>query len=206
MTFPFLSLGLLLGLQHALEADHITAVSVQVARTQKIRHALSHGLLWGAGHAGALLLLGGAFLFFQKEIPKTVAIFFEVLVGILLIVLGILAWRNKINKNKKNQTKKNQNGKKSFAIGSMHGLAGSSAVVMLLAATATTVWKGFFFLLLFGMGGVLSMMLFSILLSLSLQFLKQKKMQVLIPHLAAISSIVMGVVVLVRVGGGMIWG
>ena len=211
MTLSFLGLGLALGLRHALEADHLSAVSVQVTQVnnaKKIADAVRYGLLWGAGHAGMLLLLGGGLLFFQKNIPQTLALFFEALVGILLIIFGVLAWRNEHRKKDKGKSREEEKskekeqsraGKKSFALGSMHGLAGSSAIMVLLAATEATPWKGLFFLLLFGVGGILSMIVFSTLLSLPLRFLKQKKIQSMLPRLAAMSSIIMGAVVLVRV-------
>jgi high-affinity nickel permease len=54
--FAILSLGFLLGMQHALEADHIAAVSSIAARRSEFRDIVKHGLTWGLGHTLTLFI------------------------------------------------------------------------------------------------------------------------------------------------------
>lgn len=69
IMFGVLGLGFLLGMQHALEADHIAAVSSIAARRRNVADIVKHGLTWGLGHtltlfgfAGAAILLGRSIL------------------------------------------------------------------------------------------------------------------------------------------------
>ena len=61
--FAILSLGFLLGMQHALEADHIAAVSSIAARRSEVGDIVKHGLTWGLGHTLTLFAFAGATLF-----------------------------------------------------------------------------------------------------------------------------------------------
>ena len=56
--FGILGLGFLLGMQHALEADHIAAVSSIAARRTSVSEIVRLGLTWGLGHTITLFLLG----------------------------------------------------------------------------------------------------------------------------------------------------
>ena len=58
--FGVLGLGFLLGMQHALEADHIAAVSTIAARRTDIGDIVKHGLTWGFGHTVTLFVFAGA--------------------------------------------------------------------------------------------------------------------------------------------------
>jgi high-affinity nickel permease len=60
IMFGILGLGFLLGLQHALEADHVAAVSSIAARRSHVGDIVKHGLTWGIGHTLTLLAFGGA--------------------------------------------------------------------------------------------------------------------------------------------------
>ena len=88
-----LVLGLLLGLSHAFEADHVAAVAVLSSRSNNIRHATALGAWWGIGHTFTLFVLGLLVLAFKVTIPETVSLSLEFIVGMMLIVLGIDAFR-----------------------------------------------------------------------------------------------------------------
>jgi hypothetical protein len=81
-------LGFLLGLKHALDADHVVAVSTIVSRHRKLSKASLVGALWGLGHTTTLFGVGVAVLTFRLTIPERVALVFELLVGVVLIGLG----------------------------------------------------------------------------------------------------------------------
>ncbi|WP_282605442.1 urease accessory protein [Pelagibius sp. Alg239-R121] len=89
-----LGLGFLIGMQHALEADHVAAVSSIAARRSGMRDIVKHGLTWGVGHTLTLFLFAGAALLLGATISDELARWLEAAVGIMLIFLGIyVIWR-----------------------------------------------------------------------------------------------------------------
>lgn len=85
----FLVLGFLLGLRHALEADHLAAVATLATRSRGIGRTMLQGAAWGLGHALTLLGVGGACLLLGLEVPPRVAHLLEAGVGVMLVGLGI---------------------------------------------------------------------------------------------------------------------
>src|SRR5277367_3857833 len=89
-----LGLGFLLGMQHALEADHVAAVSSIAARRTDIGDIVKHGLTWGLGHTLTLFAFAGAAILFGHAIPQTWSRPLETAVGIMLVGLGAhVLWR-----------------------------------------------------------------------------------------------------------------
>ena len=86
--FGILGLGFLLGMQHALEADHIAAVSSIAARRSRVGDIVRHGLTWGLGHTLTLFAFAGAAILLGRAIPDPVAKPLEAAVGLMLIGLG----------------------------------------------------------------------------------------------------------------------
>ena len=92
--FGILGLGFLLGMQHALEADHIAAVSSMAARRSHVADIVKHGLTWGLGHTLTLFAFAGAAILLGRAIPETIARPIETAVGLMLIGLGAhVLWR-----------------------------------------------------------------------------------------------------------------
>ncbi len=92
--FAILSLGFLLGMQHALEADHIAAVSSIAARRSEVGDIVKHGLTWGLGHTLTLFAFAGAAILLGHAIPGKLAEPLETAVGVMLVGLGAhLLWR-----------------------------------------------------------------------------------------------------------------
>lgn len=83
-----LGMGFLLGARHALDADHIAAVSTLLSRRPDIKASGFIGLCWGIGHTATLLMVGCAVLALKLTIPDAVAQACEQVVGVMLIVLG----------------------------------------------------------------------------------------------------------------------
>src|SRR5690606_20502324 len=81
-------LGVLLGLRHATDADHVVAVTTIVARERSLARAAWVGAIWGVGHTLTLLLLGGAIIAFRLVIPPRVGLGLEFGVAVMLIGLG----------------------------------------------------------------------------------------------------------------------
>ena len=85
---PVLMLGLLLGVKHAAEADHIAAVSVIVSERRGWRAALRAGVLWGLGHTVSIVTAGLLVLALHVAIPERVAGLLELAVALMIIALG----------------------------------------------------------------------------------------------------------------------
>jgi len=99
-----LGLGFLLGMQHALEADHIAAVSSVAARRTHVGDIVKHGLTWGLGHTLTLFVFAGAAILLGHAIPEHLTRPLETAVGIMLIGLGSHVlwrlWRDRVHFHK----------------------------------------------------------------------------------------------------------
>lgn len=200
MILTTLALGALLGVQHAMEADHIAAVASLASGKTSRSSIVRHGLFWGAGHSAMLLLAGGGALLLSETIPDLMAARIEFVVGVMLVLLGASViyrmWRDRVHFHRHNH----QNGTahlhahshrseqiahalsahdhrhaqaipwRTFAIGLVHGLAGSAALIVLIAATLESPLWGLIYIVLFGMGSILGMLLVSVAFALPLRF------------------------------------
>ena len=87
------SLGPLLGMRHAFEPDHLAAVSTLVSRERGTAKAALLGVCWGLGHTAGLVVVGAVLVLLRAELPPRVGDFFELLVALMLVVLGVRAVR-----------------------------------------------------------------------------------------------------------------
>ncbi len=193
-----LLLGLLIGMQHALEADHVAAVSSIAARQTKFRNIVRHGAVWGLGHTVTLMALSGGAIAFGVVLNETIANWLELLVGIMLVGLGshliFLLIKTKIHFHKHvhkdgtnhfhahshryeerphgfsshDHTHPSKLPIRTLLVGMMHGMAGSAALVILTAATVKSVPLGIGYVLLFGLGSIAGMAFLSALIALPL--------------------------------------
>src|SRR5690242_4495685 len=85
------SLGSLLGMRHALEPDHLAAVSTLVSQERNGFRAAWLGVCWGVGHTLALVVVAAALVVLRAEMPASAANLFELLVAAMLIGLGVRA-------------------------------------------------------------------------------------------------------------------
>lgn len=188
--FGILGLGFLLGLKHAFDPDHVMAVSTISSQTRNIRTASFCGFSWGLGHTSMLLLTGFILLLFRLSIPNKLALSFEILIGLMLIILGIDSFRKILQKNKHshgnacgvivhnhayNNTEKHLHVHihKSFFIGVVHGFAGSATLMLFILSTIRSLPLGLFFILIFGIGSTLGMFLISTIIYLPFLFTKK---------------------------------
>jgi high-affinity nickel permease len=88
--FGVVLIGLLLGMRHSLDPDHVVAVATIVSRQRSIRHAALIGILWGVGHTLTIFLVGSAIILFGLVIPPRLGLFMEFSVALMLILLGAL--------------------------------------------------------------------------------------------------------------------
>jgi len=84
-----LLMGLLIGMRHALEADHLAALASLGGRKQSVSHAIRQGVTWGVGHTLTLFLVGSAVILMESAVPPQLAAGLEVAVGIMLVLLGV---------------------------------------------------------------------------------------------------------------------
>jgi hypothetical protein len=83
-----LALGFVVGMQHALEADHLAAIAALASQVHGARRTFRLGAAWGIGHSLPLLLLGGVMLAAGLAVPEALERWLDAAVGVMLIVLG----------------------------------------------------------------------------------------------------------------------
>jgi len=149
-TLTPILLGALLGLRHATDADHVFAVTTIVARQRSWLQAARIGAVWGIGHSVTLFLLGGAIIGFRLVIPPRIAL--------MLIGLGYANLRRRDEPSAPSLHRP-------FWIGVVHGLAGSAAVALLVLSTIRAPLEAAVYLLMFGFGTIVGMMLVTLLLA-----------------------------------------
>ena len=147
-------LGLLLGIRHAVDPDHVVAVTAIATGERSVRRATRIGAMWGLGHTVTILVVGGAIITFRIVIPPRLGLAFEFIVGIVLILLG---FANLISR--KSDHAASHGTTRPLVVGMVHGLAGSAAVALLVLAAVRDVRWGLAYLVLFGVGTIMGMML-----------------------------------------------
>lgn len=89
-----LTIGLVFGLKHATEVDHVVAITTIVSRHRNVFRSAFVGALWGAGHTASLLIVAVIVLSLRIAIPESVSGWLEFGVAIMIIALGVSAlWR-----------------------------------------------------------------------------------------------------------------
>jgi sulfite exporter TauE/SafE len=165
-----LTVGFVLGMRHATDADHVLAVSTFVSREMSMRSAALVGALWGAGHTVTILLVGGALVLFGIVLPARVGLTMELSVGVMLVSLGVVnlaTYRRKPRPVQHAHVHRagtllrfgKLRAARSFGVGVVHGLAGSAAIALLVLATIREPLSAVLYLLVFGLGTVVGMML-----------------------------------------------
>jgi len=131
-----LGIAFLLGLRHATDPDHLMAVTALVARDQSgTRAAARLGAVWGAGHATALLLIGLPLILLGTALPPALESTAETAVGVVIILLALRVLVRWAHRNRTHDHDRPlRTPREAFAIGLLHGLAGTGAVVVLLIA------------------------------------------------------------------------
>ncbi len=82
-------LGLLLGMRHATDPDHVIAVTTILSREHRLVVAARIGVVWGLGHTLTVLLVGAAIIVFKIAIPVRLGVAMEFAVAVVLIMLGV---------------------------------------------------------------------------------------------------------------------
>ena len=235
-----LTLGFLLGLKHATDADHVVAVSTLTAKYRNVWQGIWVGASWGLGHTTPLLIVGIAILVFKGALLDrydSVADWFELGVGLMLVFLGAKVFWNirrgqfhvhrHVHGDEQHlhihgshvaqahsphqearhsllRPSKPTFRPTSFFVGMAHGLAGTAAVMLVLLPRIDSVWVGLGYLLLFGVGTILSMSIITIFLSVP--FALSTGVGTLhrtVVGVAGAASIVIGFALIVEIGTGV---
>ena len=81
--------GLLLGMRHATDPDHVVAVTAILSRERRLGTAARIGVAWGLGHTMTVLAVGAAIIVFKLAVPARLGLAMEFAVAITLILLGL---------------------------------------------------------------------------------------------------------------------
>jgi high-affinity nickel permease len=217
-----LSLGFLLGLKHALDADHVAAILTIATENRTFWRSSLIGFCWGVGHTVILLVVGTAVLLFKLTIPSAWAKLFEVAVGLMLVGLGLSVafalWRERVHLHAHWHDHGEQHRHlhshsrsahhdhlhrfrleyKSLAVGMVHGLAGSAALLLLVLAAVPSLGVGLVYILVFGAGSILGMVFLATAMSIPFAMSAERTARVhqTLRAAAALFSIVLGSTIL----------
>jgi len=188
-----------LGMLHALDADHIMAVSGMIANQRSLKDVLRFCSRWAIGH-GSILLLAGILAFMVGWVlPDSLSHYADAGVGVVLIVIGAMVLINLYRRHihvhfhshdglpehahwhshhqhdmQEHVDNPHRHSHGPLLVGMLHGLSGSAPLLALIPmATLKSPMLGFVYLFIFSIGVLLSMLLFGGLLSLFLKVVER---------------------------------
>ena len=232
-TLSVLGLGFALGLKHALDADHLAAVSTLVSERKSLLGSSIVGALWGLGHTIALLAAGIGVILLHVEIGRRTAQGLEFGVAVMLIALGANALWKLGRGGRLHMHAHEHSGRvhlhphvhdesprrapyshhdfgftaRPVLVGMMHGLAGSAAVMLLVLSTIRSPLVGFAYIAVFGVGSIGGMLCMSALVSVPFHLTSARfvRAHVAVRALAGIVSLGCGLLMAYDIGfaGGL---
>lgn len=180
-----LGLGLLLGLKHATDADHVVAVTTFVSQESSLMRSVWIGAFWGLGHTLSLSIAGLIVIGLKVTIPEWLAERLELSVAAMLVVLGANALFRTMKRLPvqghfhlfgagHTHLGLSHVGFRPLLTGMVHGAAGSAALMLLVLSTIRSPFEAFLYILVFGAGSILGMIAISLLLALPLHWARGK--------------------------------
>jgi hypothetical protein len=227
-----LGLGFVLGVRHALDADHVAAVSTLVTQQGSVLRSCLLGTFWGAGHTAALMLAALAVIVFKVSISPEMERGLELVVSGVLVALGasalIRGWRGTTLHTHPHAHHGDVHdhphvhigppdghpaawhphghlhllrmGGRPFLLGIVHGMAGSAALMLLTLAAIPSALGGFLYVLIFGLGSTLGMLVLSGLIGVPLALSARRG------HAAPLVLQILAGSASIAVGGWLAWG
>jgi cytochrome c biogenesis protein CcdA len=220
--------GLLMGMRHTFEADHIAAMASLSARTVSLKHAAFQGVIWGVGHTLTLLFFGLLVITLNIQLSEQYSLWLEIIVGVMLIFLGIAVFKDIVKKKLHFHTHKHNDGtvhihvhshknvplenhthqhKNNFPyralyVGIVHGLAGTSALVVLVLASVDSKIMSFLYISIFGVGSIIGMGLLTLTIAIPLHHAvnKFRRLHISLLSLAGVSAILTGSFLIYHIG------
>lgn len=194
MPGSLFAFGFLLGLRHALEADHVAAVAALATRSRSGWERIKLAGAWGFGHSGALLAIGAVLVLGGFAMPPALTRFGDGAAGALIVLLGAdvlrRLWRTRLHAHPHAHSDGTVHAhphaharagdshehahdarlvSRAWLVGSLHGLGGSAAVVLLSLQAARSPAQALGHVALFGVGTVLGMVALSLAIALPLR-------------------------------------
>lgn len=188
-----LGLGLLLGLKHATDADHIVAVTTFVSQQKRALRACWIGIFWGIGHTASLLLAGLVVVLLKVDIPHWLAARMELGVAVMLVLLGVRVLMKNMRSGVAIHSHEHGHGVQDspshkhwhvhtdgvldrhqgwghvglrpLLVGAVHGAAGSGALMLLVLTSIPSSIQALLYIFVFGIGSIAGMMLCSLLVA-----------------------------------------
>jgi hypothetical protein len=160
------AVSVLLGLRHASDPDHLTAMTTMIAsrRERATRHAARLGFSWGLGHATSLFVFGVPVVLYSAYLPETVQQGAETAVGCLIVALAVallVRWRRGAFHAHGHVHPRGRSSRQAYAIGLVHGMGGTAGVGLLLLASIPSRPLALVALALFAGCTAVSMMILS---------------------------------------------
>jgi sulfite exporter TauE/SafE len=223
-TVGTLGLGFFIGLKHAIEADHLAAVSTIVSERKSLWSSAFVGGLWGLGHTISLFIVGLFVLLMNFQISEQAERILEFAVGVMLVLLGLNVFRKILRGGHLHFHEHEHDGRthahphihepgkvdendshhgfkfspRSLVVGMIHGLAGSAALMLAIIPTIESRVVGLLYIIVFGVGSIGGMMLMSLLVGLPFHLTARNfnRLNNALQSLAGFISIAVGVFII----------
>ena len=223
-----LFLGFGLGMLHALDADHVMAVSGLTSSRPGLKSSISFCWRWAVGHGLILLSVAITVYVLDMAIPVQMSQLAENLIGVVLVVIGLLVlfdlykrkahlsfhhhqgmhghihWYVPHDESVKSDTSSTHHDHRAVLVGMLHGLAGSAPLLAIIPVTRSdNAWIALLYVLLFSIGVVFSMLMFGGVMGLLFRQLScySRKLIQALRAIVGVSAILFGFVLLRDVPG-----
>jgi len=217
-----LGIGFLLGLRHALDADHVAVVSTFVGQDGNPYRSCVVGTFWGIGHASTLLVAAVLTTVLQIRVPSEIHSLLEAVVAIVLIGLGghtLVRAAATVRVHRHEHTHDGVShrhlhihvgardvhghghligrGRRPLLMGALHGLAGSGALLLLALATMPSTLRVLLYVTVFGIGSMVGMLAVSGLIGIPFAMTgSSKRLRAGFEVAVGVANVVVGVAML----------
>jgi len=198
-VITLLALGFLIGMRHALEADHVAAVASLASESRSFGQFVRQGASWGLGHTLTLFAFGSVVIVMDSAVPERLAQWLEFGVAVMLVLLGADVLRRVLRDKVHFHTHRHGADQVHFhahshrgerrhdpahhahehpgrfpfralVVGLVHGMAGSAALILLTVDTIASPWLGLAYIALFGLGSMVGMAVLSAVIAVPLRY------------------------------------
>ncbi len=223
-----LGVGFVLGVRHAMDADHVAAVSALVSRHRSLTRSCLLGAFWGVGHTAALLAVGVTMMAFKLTITPEVEHGFEMAVAVVLVLLGGHVLLRSLGDVVLHRHEHSHDGHahhhlhvhlgdveppghvhvfhlgaRPFLVGLLHGMAGSAALMLLVVAASPSLLAGILYILVFGIGSTVGMFVLSGLIGIPFAATSGRapRLHAGVQAVAGLASVILGLALIWDLGG-----
>ena len=206
------------GAAHAIEPDHVAAVTTFVVRRPRPLQAAIYGARWALGHGAAIFVIGVLLLFIGREVPDSWTVMLDRLVGVAMVVLGSwsVATARALHAHAHTHAdgtththlhlhatrpESHQHRHAATAVGLLHGLAGTGpAVALIPLISMRSPQQGALYLFLFGLGTAIGMAAYALLAGVLASRLAavSEKIGRYVTTAAGVFAMVVGIIWIVR--------